>query len=79
MGSQYVLGLRAKNCTTGGVLDQDKIVAAKREDVLNSLSQIANKFRARAGESLATVEKHSTLLSEATTPSLEASKPTAQA
>ena len=38
------------------------------------LSQIARKFRTRVGESLATVEKHSTPLWEATTPSLEALK-----
>src|SRR5579862_2545024 len=74
LGSQYVLGLRAKNCNTGSVLDQEQTVAAKREDVLNSLSQIAGKFRTRVGESLATVEKHSTPLAEATTPSLEALK-----
>ena len=49
-------------------------MAARREDVLNSLSQIARKFRTRVGESLATVEKHSTPLAEATTPSLEALK-----
>ena len=30
----------------------------RKEDVLNALSQIASKFRTRAGESLATVEKH---------------------
>jgi hypothetical protein len=42
--------------------------------VLNALSQVASKFRARAGESLATVEKHDTPLAEATTPSLEALK-----
>ena len=74
LGSQYVLGLRAKNCNTGNILDQEQAVAAKREDVLNSLSQIARKFRTRVGESLATVEKHSTPLAEATTPSLEALK-----
>ena len=74
IGSQYVLGLRAKNCSTGNILDQEQIVASKREDVLNSLSQIARKFRTRVGESLATVEKHSTPLAEATTSSLEALK-----
>jgi len=74
LGSQYVLGLRAKNCNTGSILDQEQIQAARREDVLNSLSQIARKFRIRVGESLATMEKHSTLLAEATTPSLEALK-----
>ena len=74
VGSQYVLGLRAKNCNTGNILDQEQAVAEKREDVLNSLSQIARKFRSRAGESLATVERHSTPLAEATTSSLEALK-----
>ena len=58
----------------GNILDQEQAVAARREDVLNSLSQIARKFRIRVGESLATVEKHSMPLAEATTPSLEALK-----
>jgi eukaryotic-like serine/threonine-protein kinase len=74
LGSQYVLGLRARSCTTGAVLDQEQVQAARLEDVLNSLSQIAVKFRTRVGESLATVEKHSTPLAEATTLSLEALK-----
>ncbi len=74
VGSQYVLALRAKNCDTGNVLDQEQATAARREDVLNSLSQIAHKLRTRLGESQAAVEKHSTPLAEATTPSLEALK-----
>jgi serine/threonine protein kinase len=74
LGSQYVLGLRAKNCDTGNILDQEQIQAARREDVLNSLSEIVRKLRTRLGESKATVEKHSTPLAEATTPSLEALK-----
>jgi serine/threonine protein kinase/tetratricopeptide (TPR) repeat protein len=74
IGSQYVLGLRAKNCNTGNILDEQQAMAAKREDVLNSLSQIVRKFRATVGESLATVESHSRPLAEATTPSLEALK-----
>jgi len=74
LGSQYVLGLRARNCVTGGVLDEEQVQAARKEDVLNALTQIASKFRTRVGESLATVEKHSTPLPEATTPSLEALK-----
>ena len=74
LGSKYVLGLRAKNCHSGEVLDEEQVQAARKEDVLNALSQIASKFRTRVGESLATVEKHSTPLAEATTPSLEALK-----
>ena len=74
LGSQYILGLRARNCSTGSFLDQEQIQAARSEDVPNSLSQIARKFRTRIGESLATIEKHSKPLEEATTPSLEALK-----
>ena len=72
VGSQYVLGLRAKNCTTGNIVDQEQVVASKREDVLNSLSEMSRKFRTRVGESLAMVERHSTPLPEATTLSFEA-------
>ena len=74
LGSQYVLGLRARNCDTGNILDSEQIQAVKREDVLNSLSEIGRKLRTRLGESRATVEQHSTPLADATTPSLEALK-----
>ena len=74
MGSQYVLGLRATHCRTGEVLAEEQAQAARKEDVLNALGQIASKFRTRVGESLSTVEKHDTPLAEATTPSLEALK-----
>lgn len=74
IGSQYVLGLRATNCHTGDVLAEEQAQAARKEDVLGALSQIASKFRKRVGESLATVEKHNTPLAEAMTPSLEALK-----
>ncbi len=74
LGSQYVLGLNARNCSTGTILDQEQIQAARREDVLNSLSEIARTLRTRLGESRATVEKHSMPLADATTPSLEALK-----
>jgi hypothetical protein len=57
LGSQYVLGLRAKNCRTGDVLDEEQVQAARKEDVLNALSQMASKFRTRVGESLSTVER----------------------
>jgi eukaryotic-like serine/threonine-protein kinase len=74
LGSQYVLGMRAINCHTGEVLDEEQGQAASKEDVLNSLSQIAGKFRTRIGESLATVEKHNVPLPDVTTKSLEALK-----
>ena len=72
LGSQYVVGLRATRCRTGDVLDEEQVQAARKEEVLTALSQIAAKFRTRVGESLATVRQHDTALEEATTPSLEA-------
>jgi serine/threonine protein kinase/tetratricopeptide (TPR) repeat protein len=74
LGNQYVVGLRARSCNTGAMLAQEQVQASRREEVLNSLSQVARKVRIRVGESLATVEKHSTPLQEATTASLEALK-----
>jgi eukaryotic-like serine/threonine-protein kinase len=74
LGSQFVLGLRARNCSTGSTVSQEQVQVAKREDVLNALSQVARKFRTEVGESLATVEGNSTPLASATTPSLEALK-----
>jgi eukaryotic-like serine/threonine-protein kinase len=74
LGSQYVLGLRAKGCQSGKVLAEEQVQAARKEDVLNALDQMAGKFRRQVGESLPTVEKYDTPLSEATTSSLEALK-----
>ncbi len=74
LGSQYVLGLRSKDCRTGRVLAEEQVQAARKEDVLSALGKIASKFRTRLGESLITVEKHDTPLETATTSSLEALK-----
>ena len=72
LGSGYVLGLQAKNCGSGEVLDEEQQQLSTKEDVLSALSQMASRLRTRVGESLATVEKYSTPLAEATTQSLEA-------
>jgi serine/threonine protein kinase/tetratricopeptide (TPR) repeat protein len=72
LGSQYVLGLRATNCSTGDILADEQAQASRKEDVLSTLSQMATRFRTRVGESLATIERYSTLLEQGTTPSIEA-------
>lgn len=74
LGNQYVIGLRAENCATGDLLDEEQLQAARKEDVLSILSQLATKFRTPVGESRATVQQHSTPLEEATTKSLNALK-----
>jgi tetratricopeptide (TPR) repeat protein len=74
IGSEYVIGLTAKACRTGDVLDVQQAQASKKEEVLNALTRIASNFRSRAGESISTVREHETPLADATTPSLDAFK-----
>jgi len=74
LGSQYFLSLRARNCRTGDLLDEEQASAAKKEEVFKALAQLASRFRTGAGESLPRVEKELSLPAEATTPSLEAWK-----
>jgi len=72
LGREYMLNLRARNCQTGDVLDEEQATAAKKEDVFKALGQMVNRFRNRASESLPRVEKEPSLPAEVTTPSLEA-------
>jgi serine/threonine protein kinase/tetratricopeptide (TPR) repeat protein len=74
LGSQYVIGLRAVNCSTGDVLAEAQEQAAGKEAVLKALSAAAVSLRGNLGESLSSVQKYATPLEEATTPSLEALK-----
>jgi serine/threonine protein kinase/tetratricopeptide (TPR) repeat protein len=74
LGSQYVIGLDAVNCTTGDLLAQEQVTAENKEHVLKALGEAATKLREKLGESLSTVEKFDTPLDQATTPSLEALK-----
>jgi len=74
LGNQYVLGLRAEDCRTGDILDEEQVQAARKEEVLHALDQVAVHFRTRVGESLASVQKHDMPLAEATTQSLAALK-----
>ena len=72
LGTEYVLGLRAKNCRTGDVLDEEQASAGKKEQVFKELGQMANRFGARAGESVPRANKDPSLPADVTTPSLEA-------
>lgn len=74
LGSQYVLGLRARDCRSGDVLDEEQAQAGRREDVLQALDEMATRFRQRVGESLPTIARHNVPLAEATTTSLDALK-----
>jgi DNA-binding winged helix-turn-helix (wHTH) protein/TolB-like protein len=72
VGQEYVLGLRAMDCATGDILDNQQVQVRSKEDVLSGLTQIADRFRSRAGESSTMLTRHDVPLAEATTASLEA-------
>ncbi len=72
MGNDYVIGLKAVNCTTGDPLVEEQVQAAGKEKVLEALSKAASSLREKLGESLSTVQKLDTPIEQATTPSLEA-------
>jgi serine/threonine protein kinase/tetratricopeptide (TPR) repeat protein len=72
LGSQYVLGFKAVNCRTGNNLSEEQVRAPGKEQVLAAADKAAVSLRRSLGESLSSVEKFSTPLEQATTPSLEA-------
>ncbi len=74
VGAQYVLSLRATNCRSGDVIDDEQVQAARKEEVLDAVGRIATLFRKRVGESAATLHKHDVPLAQATTPSIAALK-----
>jgi len=74
LGSRIVLWLRARDCRTGKVLAEEQAQTDSKEKVLDALSRVAIQVRTQLGESLATIQDHSTPLEQATTSSLEALK-----
>jgi serine/threonine protein kinase/tetratricopeptide (TPR) repeat protein len=72
LGSEYVVGLKAVNCSNGNTLAEEQVTAASKEKVLDSLGGAASRLRAELGESLATVQRFDTPLEQATTSSLDA-------
>jgi len=74
LGSQYVVALDATNCATGDSLAREQVTAASKEAVLASVGKAASSLRGKLGESLASIQKFDTPVTEATTSSLEALK-----
>jgi eukaryotic-like serine/threonine-protein kinase len=72
LGSEYVVGLKAVNCSNGNTLAEEQLTATSKEKVLDSLGEASSKLRAELGESLATVQKFDAPLEQATTFSLDA-------
>ena len=74
LGSQYVIALDATNCATGDSLAREQVTAASKEAVLSAVGKAASSLRGKLGESLASIQKFDTPVTEATTSSLEALK-----
>ena len=73
LGTQYVIGLNAMNCSSGDSLAREEVQASRKEEVLNALGRAAMSLRERLGESRASIQKFDTPI-EAQTSSLEALK-----
>jgi eukaryotic-like serine/threonine-protein kinase len=74
LGSQYVVSLDATNCASGDSLAREQVTAASKEAVLPAVGKAALSLRGKLGESLASIQKYDTPVTEATTSSLEALK-----
>jgi tRNA A-37 threonylcarbamoyl transferase component Bud32/Tfp pilus assembly protein PilF len=72
LGNQYVLGLKAVSCQTGGSFAQEQVTAEGKERVLKALGEAAANLRRKLGESVNTLQKLDTPLEQATTTSIEA-------
>lgn len=74
LGSQYVVALDATNCATGDSLAREQVTAPSKEAVLAAVGKAASSLRGKLGESLASIQKFDTPVTDATTSSLEALK-----
>jgi eukaryotic-like serine/threonine-protein kinase len=74
IGNTYSLILDAVNCRSGGTVATVSTEARDKDHVLGALGKAAEDIRGKLGESLASIEKYNTPISQATTSSLDALK-----
>ncbi len=74
IGTQYLLTVKAVNCSSGESLASTEAQASDKDHVLDALGRSASEIRNKLGESLSTVRRFDTPLEQATTMSLEALK-----
>jgi eukaryotic-like serine/threonine-protein kinase len=72
MGSQYVIGLNAEECSTGKRLANEQVQVASKEEVLKGMGRATTSLRRRLGESLASIQRFDVPLEQVSTSSLEA-------
>ena len=74
LGRRYAVTLEALDCISHEALATEQAQADRPEDVVDALGKAAARFRARLGESAATVAQFDRPLREATTSSMDALK-----
>lgn len=74
IGTQYLLTLKAINCSNGESLGSTQAQAIDKNHVLEALGKLASEIRNQLGESLASVQKYDVPPENVTTPSLDALK-----
>ena len=72
IGTQYLLTLKAVNCSSGESLASAEVQTSDKNHVLDALGKLASEIRSKLGESLASVKKYDAPAENVTTPSLEA-------
>jgi DNA-binding winged helix-turn-helix (wHTH) protein/tetratricopeptide (TPR) repeat protein len=74
VGAEYLVTLKAINCSNGESLGSAEAQASDKNHVLDALGKVASEIRRQLGESLASVQKYDVPPENVTTPSLEALK-----
>src|ERR1700722_11478626 len=74
IGNTYNLIIDAANCASGETLATVSTEAPDKDHVLDALGKEAEDIRGKLGESLASIQKYNTPITEASTSSLEALK-----
>jgi serine/threonine protein kinase/Flp pilus assembly protein TadD len=72
VGTQYLLTLKAVNCSNGDSLASTTAQASDKNHVLDGVGEMASTLRGKLGESLASVKKYDAPPENVTTASLEA-------
>ena len=72
LGNSYVLRLNAVDCVSGDTFAREQMQADRKEQVLQTLQQIASRLRGRLGESLTSIQRFDMPMERATTSSLDA-------
>ena len=74
LGRHYVINLEAVSAASGETVAREQAEAESRERILARLGEAATRLREKLGESLASIERFSAPIEQATTASLEAFK-----